>query len=263
MDITNVKSMIQKNIIDFTELVLNNYYKIGLDETDAIIIIKLNYLLNRNVTFIHPKKLAEMLSISTNTATRRLNNLIEQGYINIELVRNGNGKETEVFNLDYVIEKIMKADFEEKISIQDQTEESRLVQLFETEFRKPLSVLDIQTITRFPREHPRCGTAFLLTVFIFSILLFSALGPLPVTARVVSRILLLPVLASLAYEYLRLTAKFSQYSWARIFMAPNLWLQRLTTVEPDEKMIDVALTAFQAMRTHEDKALCEANAAMS
>lgn len=120
--------------------------------------------------------------------------------------------------------------------------------------------LDIQTIKQFPREHPRCGTAFLLTVIVFSILLFSALGPLPVVARVVSRILLLPVLASLAYEYLRLTAKFRRYSWARILMAPNLLLQRITTVEPDEKMLDVAITAFQAMRAHEEKALREAPA---
>ena len=55
MDVMNMKSMIQKNIVDFSELVLNNYHKIGLDETDAIIIIKLSYLLKRQITFIHPK----------------------------------------------------------------------------------------------------------------------------------------------------------------------------------------------------------------
>lgn len=152
MDISNMKSLIRKNIVDFSELVLNNYYKIGLDETDAIIIIKLNYLLNRNITFIHPKKLSDMLSISPNTTTKRINNLIEAGYISMELIQNGHGKETESFNLDTVIERIIKADFEEKMqdASDDNTNiESKLVQLFETEFRKPLSVLDIQTITKW------------------------------------------------------------------------------------------------------------------
>ncbi len=155
MDIKDMKSLIQKNIVDFSELVLNNYYKIGLDETDAVIIIKLNYLLSRQITFIHPKRLSEMLSISSVTTQKRLNNLLEKGFVKMELIKNGNGKETESFNLDFVIEKIVKADFEEKImetSDQNRNVESRLVNLFETEFRKPLSVLDIQTITKWLTE---------------------------------------------------------------------------------------------------------------
>ncbi len=150
-----MKSLIKKNIIDFSELVLNNYYKIGLDETDAIIIIKLNYLLNRNITFIHPTKLSDMLSITPTTTQKRLNNLMEKGFVKMELIKNGNGKETESFNLDYVIEKIIKAEYEEKsleASDQNKNIESRLVSLFETEFRKPLSVLDIQTITKWLSE---------------------------------------------------------------------------------------------------------------
>ena len=151
----NMKSMIQKNIVDFSELVLNNYHKIGLDETDAIIIIKLSYLLKRQITFIHPKKLSNMLSISPSTTSKRLNNLMDKGYVKMELITNGNGKETESFNLDFVIEKIMKADYEEKLmdtSEENKNIESRLVNLFETEFRKPLSVLDIQTITKWLNE---------------------------------------------------------------------------------------------------------------
>lgn len=155
MDVKDIKSLMKRNIVDFTELVLNNYYKIGLDEVDAIIIIKLKYLLDRQITFIHPKKLSNMLSISPQTTTKRLNTLIDKGFVNIELVKNGNGKETESFNLDYVIEQIIKADFEDKIheaSDQNKNIESRLVSLFETEFRKPLSVLDIQTITKWLNE---------------------------------------------------------------------------------------------------------------
>lgn len=152
MDVINMKSMIKKNIIDFTELVLNNYHKIGLDETDAIIVIKLHYLLNKQITFIHPRKLANMLTISPTTTAKRLNNLIERKYVSISLVKNGNGKETESFSLDHVIELIVKADFEEKVqenSVENSNIVTRLVSLFETEFRKPLSVLDIQTITKW------------------------------------------------------------------------------------------------------------------
>ena len=155
MDVRDIKSLIKRNIVDFTELVLNNYYKIGIDEVDAVIIIKLKYLLDRQITFIHPKKLSDMLSISSQTTTKRLNNLMDKGFVKMELVSNGNGKETESFNLDYVIELIIKADFEEKImesSDQNKNIESRLVSLFETEFRKPLSVLDIQTITKWLSE---------------------------------------------------------------------------------------------------------------
>lgn len=151
MDAMNMKSLIQKNIVDFSELVLNNYHKIGLDETDAIIIIKLHYLLQRNITFIHPQKLSNMLTISANTTTRRINNMIDAGYISMELIKNGNGKETESFSLDNVVERIVKTNYEEKVQDTDtqNTEEAHLVQLFETEFRRPLSVLDIQTITKW------------------------------------------------------------------------------------------------------------------
>lgn len=155
MDVMNMKSLIKKNIVDFSELVLNNYQNVGLDETDAVILIKLNYLQNRQITFIHPKKLAKMLSISPATTAKRLNNLIERKYITVSLVKNGNGKETESFSLDNLIEMIVKADFEEKNS--ENIEENnnvvaKLVNMFETEFRKPLSVLDIQTLTKWLQE---------------------------------------------------------------------------------------------------------------
>ena len=151
MDAMNMKTLIQKNIVDFSELVLENYHKIGLDETDAIIIIKLNSMLNKNITFIHPQKLSNMLSVSASTTTRRINNLIDNGYVTMELVKNGHGKETESFNLDNVIQRIVKITYEEKM-MEDKTDhtiEQQLVHLFETEFRRPLSVLDIQTLTKW------------------------------------------------------------------------------------------------------------------
>ena len=155
MDIKDIKRYINNNTIDFTELILNNYYKLGIDETDAIIVIKLQYLLNNNVTFISPSQLSKMLSISTQTTSKRLKALIEKGYIQIELIQKKSGKQTERFNFDYLIESILKNGFEERNGHQktnNKTLESKLVTLFEEEFKKPLSVLDIQTITKWLSE---------------------------------------------------------------------------------------------------------------
>ncbi len=108
-----------------------------------------------------------------------------------------------------------------------------------------------EIVQDFSREHPRCGTAFLLTVVVFSILLFSLFGPLSIWMRFITRLLLIPILAMLAYEYIRLTATLIDVSWARPFILPNLWLQRLTTREPDLRMIEVAIKAFVEMRSQE------------
>lgn len=111
--------------------------------------------------------------------------------------------------------------------------------------------LDVHTVSQFSREHPRCGTAFLLTVIIFSIVLFSIIGPLPLLPRLFSRLLLVPILAMVAYEYIRFTARFFDSPLIKPLVAPNLALQRLTTREPDEEMLEVAIAAFQTMLTEE------------
>lgn len=111
--------------------------------------------------------------------------------------------------------------------------------------------LDVDTVSRYSREHPRCGTAFLLTVVVFSIVLFSIIGPLPLLYRLVSRILLVPALAMVAYEYIRFTAKYSNSPFIKPLVLPNLALQRLTTREPDNDMLEVAITAFKTMLRQE------------
>ncbi|HLB65836.1 MAG TPA: DUF1385 domain-containing protein [Anaerolineales bacterium] len=111
--------------------------------------------------------------------------------------------------------------------------------------------LTAESVARFPLEHPRCGTAFLLTVAVMSIVLFSALGPLALLPRLASRIVLVPVVAGLAYEYIRLTARFASRRWAQALITPNLALQRLTTREPSADMLEVAIAAFEAMRAGE------------
>lgn len=111
-----------------------------------------------------------------------------------------------------------------------------------------------ESISRFPRQHARCGTAFLLTVVVFSILIFALLGPMPIGVRLLSRILLIPVVAGLAYEYIRWTGRHQHAWWAKLLLLPNLGLQALTTREPETRMIEVALTAFQALRAAETQA---------
>jgi len=108
-----------------------------------------------------------------------------------------------------------------------------------------------EKVAAFPLEHPRCGTSFLLTLVLLSILVFSLLGPMPMFWRLASRVLLLPLLAGVAYEYIRWTANHLESRWVRWMIRPNLALQRLTTREPSLDMLEVSITAFNAMRSNE------------
>ena len=111
-----------------------------------------------------------------------------------------------------------------------------------------------ENVAKFSVEHPRCGTAFLLTLMILSLFFFTILGPLPLAWRLISRVVMIPVLAGVAYEYLRWTANHLNSRFVQMIVRPNLALQHLTTREPDEKMLEVAITAFQTMRSEELKA---------
>jgi len=111
--------------------------------------------------------------------------------------------------------------------------------------------LSPENVSRYSLEHPRCGTAFLLTLVLFSVVLFSLLGPLPWFWRLASRVLLLPVLAGLAYEFIRWTSRHLDSPFVRLLIKPNLALQRMTTREPDLAMLEVSIAAFKAMRAEE------------
>jgi uncharacterized protein YqhQ len=124
--------------------------------------------------------------------------------------------------------------------------EHKTINAFEAE-----SELTPECVARFSVEHPRCGTAFLLTLVLLSVVLFSLLGPLPWLWRLVSRVLLLPLLAVLAYEYIRWTANHMDSALVRLLVKPNLALQQLTTREPTPDMLEVAIAAFNAMRLEE------------
>jgi uncharacterized protein YqhQ len=110
-----------------------------------------------------------------------------------------------------------------------------------------------ENVSKFSVEHPRCGTAFLLTLVIMSVLLFSMLGPLSIFWRFASRIIFLPLLAGLAYEFIRWTANNLQNPLVRLLVKPNLGLQHLTTREPSLDMLEVSIAAFKTMRTEEER----------
>ena len=108
-----------------------------------------------------------------------------------------------------------------------------------------------EIVDQFPIEHPRCGTAFLLTIVVLSIFVFALFGPLTILPRIALRIVLIPFLASVAYEYLRWTANHISSPIVRLLVIPNLALQHLTTRPPDHAMLEVAIASFQEMRKQE------------
>jgi len=104
-----------------------------------------------------------------------------------------------------------------------------------------------ESVSQFSLEHPRCGTGFLLTVILFSIILFTPLRVLPLLVRLPSQVLLVPVIACLAYEYMRWTASHLDSKFIRALIYPNLVLQKLTTRTPTNDMLEVAIASFNAM----------------
>src|SRR5437868_2759561 len=103
-----------------------------------------------------------------------------------------------------------------------------------------------EAVRQYPNAHPRCGTAFLLTVAVLSLIVFVALGTPPLWVRAIERVVLIPVIASIAYELLRLGQRFEDNAVVAALYRPNLWLQSLTTRDPDDAQIEVAIAALSA-----------------
>ena len=104
-----------------------------------------------------------------------------------------------------------------------------------------------ETVKNYSLQHPRCGTAFILYVVLISVIMFTFLGDLGWLALIVTRLVLIPVIAMIAYEYIRFTADHLESPIISLFAKPGLWLQKLTTNEPDEKILEVSIAAFNAM----------------
>ena len=105
--------------------------------------------------------------------------------------------------------------------------------------------LDVQRVQTYGTAHPRCGTAFLLIIMVISVLIFALLGRPPMWLRTISRIVLIPVIATVGYEFVRFGANHIKNRLVYTLLRPGLALQKLTTREPDDSMVEVAITALK------------------
>jgi len=119
--------------------------------------------------------------------------------------------------------------------------------------------LTVQGIRRFPKEHPRCGTSFLLTVGVVAVFVFALIGTPPLWWRLASRVVLVPVIAAIAYEAIRFAGFHHERPVVRWLFAGNIALQKLTTRVPDDEQIQVAIASLQ--RAVQEDAKAEAAAA--
>jgi uncharacterized protein YqhQ len=117
--------------------------------------------------------------------------------------------------------------------------------------------LEPQRVQRFSLIHPRCGTAFLLWVMVIAIFVFAFLGQPPLPWLIASRILLLPLIAGLAYELIRFAGKHTDNRALMKLLAPGLWLQRLTTRQPSLDQLEVSIRALKEVLLVEGRITAE------
>ena len=105
-----------------------------------------------------------------------------------------------------------------------------------------------EEVAKYSRTHTRCGTGFLLIVMFVFILVAALFGRPLLIWRLLSRIVLIPIVAGISYEIMKLLAKnYEKHAWARILVAPGLTLQKLTTREPETDMLEVSIAALKAV----------------
>jgi uncharacterized protein YqhQ len=115
--------------------------------------------------------------------------------------------------------------------------------------------LDPELIDRYPKEHVRCGTNFLIIVMVITIFVFTLFGTPALVWRIVSRVIAIPIIAAVSYEALRFGAKHPGSLVMRSLMAPGIWLQRITTQQPDRSQIEIAVTSFKELLRRETEAI--------
>ena len=120
--------------------------------------------------------------------------------------------------------------------------------------------LETSSVRQYTTAHPRCGTAFLLVVMLVAIVVFAFLGKPPMLLRILSRIVLIPVIAGVSYEVIRFSGKHQGNPLVRAIMAPSLLLQLLTTRRPDDSQIEVAICAVETAIAADEGRLLSENA---
>jgi uncharacterized protein YqhQ len=117
--------------------------------------------------------------------------------------------------------------------------------------------LNVASVMKYSVQHPRCGTSFLLTLVVFSIILFSFFGEIPFLIKLISRIVFIPIIAMFAYEFIRWLGNHLDNSIIRVISIPNMALQNLTTREPSPEMVEVAIKAFTSLIEFEKENVLE------
>jgi uncharacterized protein YqhQ len=105
--------------------------------------------------------------------------------------------------------------------------------------------LTVDAARKYPTAHPRCGTEFLVVVMIVSILAFAVVGKLPPLWLIASRVLLIPIIAAISYEILQLGARHRSHAAVRWLWSPGIWVQMITTRQPTDDMIEVAIVSLE------------------
>ncbi len=113
--------------------------------------------------------------------------------------------------------------------------------------------LNVENAAKYSTMHPRCGTSFLLVVMVVSILVFSLLGRQTLLMRILTRVLLLPVVSGISYEIIKFAGKKNRSKILDWIIAPGMWLQKLTTRPPDESQMEVALVALKEVLSAEGR----------
>ena len=106
--------------------------------------------------------------------------------------------------------------------------------------------LTVENVRKYTRFHPRCGTSFLMFIAILSVLIFMLI-PGGTMAKFLGRIILLPVVSAIGFEFIKLSGKFSDNVFVKIVIAPGLWLQRITTKEPTDDQLEVGIASLNAV----------------
>ena len=115
--------------------------------------------------------------------------------------------------------------------------------------------LTVDEIRKYPTAHPRCGTEFLVVVILVSIVTFSIVGRQTILFTIASRLILIPVIAAISYELLRFGARHRASALVRVFFEPGIWVQKITTKQPTDEMIEVAIVSMEQALAADGEAL--------
>ena len=146
-----LKRLIADGVLDFSALVLKYYHKFELTETEAMTLIKLHKLLQEKEGIIKPKKFSQWLSLPPKKTEQVLDSLMDKGYLDITLTTNEEGKETETFNVDYFLSKMIHHIRNDQAKAEG-SKTARWVEFIETSLNRPLSQLDLELVKKWIEE---------------------------------------------------------------------------------------------------------------